>query len=537
MGRNNATPLGTAAGRDGRSVGATMHIDIGVDIVDLSILNLPAVWPQGTSDKRLEELETHYVVCLLCADGSVRAIALPQARPNGPCNVDLSSADKDHGVTSLVLSSLAISSGSRPGKISVSVAHAHSVNDEEPGIYLIVACHASIPSSRLVAMQIPLGKLVEGKYNEQEHLQSSTVFLPHPLAKLSLALGQSSSLETLSLLLADTSGALRAAVLYPMGPVSETLRVQWLGTCLVPPGPARGSHSSRLSPQHRIVDATWVLDSKAVVAVLSDGQWGFWDLHNQARNTPRNEMVMCGRLGSFPDASTAIERNGSKTKTVGSVVDSNKLAPMTPRTRKARQDAPFENHKKSSASSTQPSAIDLGGLEAVNSGRAGSPTNDCLLLWYNNAVYAVPDVKQLLQETHLAARRGTSSHSPETDSIYHVPLSSGVLGEGISKLSALSGVKQPSTSSSTPSLNLAVLMGHRLTLANFEEPAPTSRNSKRKGDQLAADPKARRDRARNDASMLRRGELDIGGMNRLLDEMNGHDATLTSRPRKVGFTS
>ncbi|KAM0716994.1 hypothetical protein Q7P37_006846 [Cladosporium fusiforme] len=267
-----------------------------------------------------------------------------------------------------------------------------------------------------------------------------------------------------------------------------------------------------LSPDHagiparkNILDAEWILGGRAIIVLLEDGEWGIWDVSaSTTSNKAVGEFVLHGFLGTAGVAAPA--ESGKQRK------GNSKLAPMTPNTRKTKSQSFFSGPSKA------PGAVSKGGISVTGTGQ----TDESAMLWYDSDVYAIPNV-QLFWQRSLNASGGLYSpglsHIPDVN-LMHEQITS--MSQFSAKTSA-SGLGQMNTPR-----DFLVSTEHRLIIQQATRPPVPSKGLFEKATATAA---VSTDR---DQRMLDAGELDIGGMDRLLDSMANGGA---ARTRKVGFAA
>lgn len=275
-----------------------------------------------------------------------------------------------------------------------------------------------------------------------------------------------------------------------------------------------------------ILDASWTFQGRSIIALLSDGEWGIWDLYGggpgdaSANVSRRQYFAVHGYIGENVPASVESGVSGPK-KPRGS---RSSLAPMTPNTRRQKQESLFSGPMNTA--STAPS----GGVTVQQVPSAsGAGIEDAVTFWYDNCAYAIPSLRRfwsrLSQEKTDSG--GGSLYGPGLSRIEGLDLH----GERIQRVSQL---PSETSSSHTAQKDYIVVTEHRLTFLTNELPRPSARQLF-KGFESA-------DASTADQSLLAHGELDIGGLESMLDSMNGNDDVFmggnlngTFRPRRVGF--
>lgn len=309
---------------------------------------------------------------------------------------------------------------------------------------------------------------------------------------------------------------------------------------------SEGSSDSR---RKRIVDAAWVLGGRAVFVLLEDGEWGVWDIEGAGPPSASNKNLFEGQdnvtgiqggaltrfsLAGFitPPADEAPKTHQAEPKNT----KSGRLAPMTPQTRKIRSAGLFRGSASSNPSTGTPSRFSHGCIhvtehQMANSSTAGTPVNESILLSHGNINLSIPSL--------LALWRAESTGKGSLDSsgtVRPTPFTAMQLGgEQQRSIAALpqSSNANHSTLFGSKSGRLAdviISTNNRLIIlvSPISEPqlsAPAS--------QGANDASARTD---TDQLLLTQGDLDIDGVDRILDRMTNGNRHALARPSKsVGF--
>ena len=150
----------------------------------------------------------------------------------------------------------------------------------------------------------------------------------------------------------------------------------------------------------QVVDAKWVLGGKAVVALLSDGQWGVWDIEGAGPAAARGGGLMreVSRNGIKGGAVTPWNVHGridttapgdsprpgpGKTKD-----DSRKLVPRTPRTRKTVEKQLFG----AMADGRQPRLHGGISVRAVRASPTDAPDHESIAFRFDERIAVLPDL-------------------------------------------------------------------------------------------------------------------------------------------------
>jgi hypothetical protein len=309
----------------------------------------------------------------------------------------------------------------------------------------------------------------------------------------------------------------------------------------------RSSNSSSSWRRKRILDVDWVASGRAVVALLEDGEWGVWDLEgvgpgSGSANLIRGQSSMFGIQGgaltkfAFSSRITSPTETFSKTqKPEPRGSEDKRLAPMTPHTRKARSEGLFKGDK--------PSIVLDNGNAQRSSGHIciterdpsvlsnlSTPEESLIITHDSNIIY----VSSLQALWH--AETSTKGTFESVDAIRpsHFP----GLGLGDQRLIAAADLPRSLQTPKKASLglrsnelpDLLVVADHQLVLfvSPLPEPIHTEVTENRfhlrvgRTQESALGPV-------DDQSLLREGQLDLEGMDRVLNGMGHEDRTMNGQ--------
>ncbi|KAM0710390.1 hypothetical protein Q7P35_002752 [Cladosporium inversicolor] len=289
---------------------------------------------------------------------------------------------------------------------------------------------------------------------------------------------------------------------------------KWIMTFQAPYHALSNDHPT-LPSRKVILDAKWILGGRAILALLQDGEWGVWDVSATAQNNKSvGEFTLHGFLGS---AAAAVPAESGKQRK-----GSSKLAPMTPNTRKTKSQNFFSGAPKA------PGAVAKGGICVAGNDTVTGQNDESVMLWYDGEVYTIPNVQQFWQRSLNASNSGVGSlYAPGLSHIPDVNLTN----ENITSVSQFSAKLSSSGlgQMNTPR-DFLVSAEHRFIIHQATRPPVPSRGLFEKvATTAAAAPPTDRDQR-----MLNAGELDVGGMDRMLDSMANAGA---ARTRRVGFAA
>ena len=276
-----------------------------------------------------------------------------------------------------------------------------------------------------------------------------------------------------------------------------------------------------LATRKAIIDAAWTGDGRHILALLADGEWGVWDC-DQSGPSPPTDPAAFSLRGFVGTAEKEGNSNGSSSPKRGG---RSSLAPMTPNTRRRKEDNLFHGSSSGIAVPTR------GGVSVASSTSSnGTVSEDSVIIWYGSEVYRIADLAKFWTR-NTSASRGQTLPGPGLTQMHDIPL----LGECITSITQF----DTTAAASRMAIGRDVLIAaeHRLVISASTN-QPLGRDL---GAIFALPPADEEDSRRADQALLTRGELDIGGMDRLLDDMESSSSGLktltTGNPRKVLFAS
>lgn len=504
--------------------------DLSIDL-DCEVLKLamPPVPTQNMAMQSPAMLKTGIVVSTVCSDGSIKLITVPLTPPkdvakaqqeiNRRGHLTIRDAGCAHDVS--VTWTEANDSRSRSKSGSRSRSRARDVKWQ-----LLVAAVSLDVSKGLRIWRI---SLLHDITSRSRTLLLRSLPLPCPSIKVSFNASIHPSPRHTQVLIVDAKGSAR--VYDPYGiPSSRSLPHDSPGVAQPHDGPGKwlmtyqtsyqmpkDGTSPALAQHKKILDAKWVCGGRCILALLEDGEWGMWDLEGptpsvQARGANPADFAL---RGFIPSAASVNSAEPTKQKKGMS-----KLAPMTPNTRRTRQDALF------SGPPSVPGKVAEGGISTTaNSARSGQ-ADESVVIWYNGEIYAILSMVSFWQRSTNASSNSTGSlYSPglsrvESSRLFHEQITS--IDQFPSK-STSTGLGQMNTQR-----DLLASAEHRFViLASTRSQAPP----KSLFEQINGDRPTSRDQ-----KMLDAGNLDLGGVDRVLNGMASAGDGV-ARGRRVGFAS
>ncbi|KAL8994574.1 MAG: hypothetical protein Q9169_005492 [Polycauliona sp. 2 TL-2023] len=322
--------------------------------------------------------------------------------------------------------------------------------------------------------------------------------LPTPAASIRFSPCLPHEKRSSMLLVAETKGPVRILDCIATETVSQCT---WLVTLLPDFQIAAPGRALR----KRVLDAQWVQDGRAVIALLAEGEWGIWDLFDaQPKVSLSSHAHGASQLGYFSTFALAGSASGSRhsdsqnhrTKDGGKT---GRLAPMTPATRRIRQENLFTGPNQQETEGPA-----RGGI-CITSTQDSKAIDDAILIWHNDNIIVIPSLR-----THWANKiKGAGNlfgdgAKGEARTISNVSLR-GERRIDVVLLPTGSRCKPPRSSSSERVLVLGETRFVVVT-APLSEPQTTSRPTSKPS---------------SDQRLLERGDLTLEGMDRVLASMNG----------------
>ncbi|KAK7710535.1 hypothetical protein SLS57_008302 [Botryosphaeria dothidea] len=527
------------------------HLDLplGTEVLYLSFPQVPSISPYRPAGLIPPIFNERIVLSVACADSSVRVITLPLAPPSNarkaadrsksktPYGEQVLRIEGQHGhqsiPRSITMTWSSRTSETNPDDIDVdadasddddtdSLRPRRRIQGDEPLEWdLIVASHSVEVTGLLHIFRIPL-LLKDNQYSltTDPIFPYQTQYLSAPATRVHFSSSQFPSRRHLQLLVADAKGSVK--VYDPLAPPRARPRSAGRDVIIEPkPGAWVASFSTSFEiPKHykvsnpylarrkTILDAKWASDGKSIVALLSDGEWGVWamDGASTARNASTKPVSTFALRGYVSGAEPKPNSSTSLAPAKGGSKNSLALAPMTPNTRRTREETLFHGPP---AGSTSGDASLRGGVSVSSTPHpsSGQP-EDSIVIFYGDDMYRIPHLQQFWSR---------STHSTGSGSLYGPGLtrvdSVSLFGEPVTDVEQFGKPKGAAARMGVPR-DLLVVGERRIVVLATITPSEAKTGSLFAKELEAMD---RTDKV--DQDLLRRGELDIGGMDRLLDNM------------------
>ncbi len=318
------------------------------------------------------------------------------------------------------------------------------------------------------------------------------------------------------------------------------------------PGFVPSSSSSGMQRRKRIHDASWAASGRAVIALLEDGEWGVWDLEGAgpgsgSANLLRGQSNMSGIQGgaltkfAFSSWVTPTPETLPKTRKPWSKETNDRgLAPMTPHTRRVKSEGLFKGGPSSSESQRDCAPSTSGRIcitehPPPTTSVLSSP-RESLVISYGSEVVFVSSLQTLWRAE--TSNKGTFD-SIEAMRPSHFPS----LALGMERLVGIAELPHSPRTESKLSFpvkdnqlpDILLVADHRLIffVTALAEPASTRDNENRFLLRLSKPQEPQSARV-GDQALLREGQLDLEGMDRVLAGMGNNGRSLNGRRSSLG---
>ena len=505
------------------SVVQDLEISLGASAVHIAVPTAAAQPTTQPTTKVPDLFSQCIVLAVSTTDGHTRAITLPIDPPSAAtkrkrrlgvrtCILTCTSQSSLTRGLAITWTSSANEEGTEPERRTRSRTRSQPFVASPSAHSLLVGVATSELSGALNLYRIAIHTNEEKSYvlpHDESPFHST--YLASPPTGISFSISTLPSPKHSHLLIADPSGYLR--VYNTCGTAdssdSQPACVAIFNASFHLPRDSASTYPG-LAQRKKVLDARWVREGRSILAILEDGEWGVWDVDGS------QDFAIRGFIGDAPETVSQAARNKPKSQ----------LAPMTPNTRRVRQDNLF------SGPVPQQGAAARGGLCVTSFTTSSGTIDDAATLWFNTNVYSIPSLTQFWTRHTPSSGRDTGSlYGPGLSRIENIDLSN----ETINNITHLPMRKARELTSGLGAMNIQrdilITTEHRTIIVASTRPHGPGR------DAFAAEPES--PTLRQDREMLERGELDLGGMDRMLDDMTGVERTgpLVPRGKRVGFAA
>ena len=535
-----------------------LDLPLGVEVLQLAFPHLPADAHRSGIESLPVLFSRKLVVAVACSDFSIRVILIPLLPPSPQSKSGLElrgtasclSAGKSMYGEQMIVLSGGTTHRSIPKGVSITVtsnpveypeeiymdeddasrkrldlrnnnsklaSHSRSRSRLEDHQWdLLIASHSADLSGLLLIHRIPV-KAGEAGLSSELHIPWRTQYLTSPTVSVHFNSALYPAPRHSQLLIAEARGVVKILDCLPQSRAAEGAWRLSLHTDFE----TLPDTTSRRKP---ILDARWVLGGKAILVLLAHGKWGIWDLENagpkpiDGANPLRSvsaeswtHFTLESWVGDSLKSGKLLQSSSVRTE------NRSNLAPMTPGTRKIRQQALFTEPPP------QPDGPVRGGLSVSPVPYASNSRADdeAVLIWHGNSIAVIPSL--FIHWQNKARRSGNlfgSGAKGEPKMINNIQLG----GELCKEASLIpSRHRPPSTKDDATHPEVLVTGGHRLAIVTSAIAEP----------QLPFSPPSPLLSSTTDQQLLARGDLDVDGMDRILSSMSNSQTTPTQKPQSV----
>ena len=517
-----------------------IDIPLGSRVLDIAV---PGVQPEETRsplDPFPPMVKNMIVVAAVCSDLSTRVVALPLTPPHPEqtdkaqwhiqkfvVNAGVTHQDIPRGV------SLTFTCQEKEEEQDRRKSRSRATQSDRWD--LMVATHSAEGSGALLIHRIPVR---EDSTNTNMHrlieedLLSQRRALPSPAQTIAFNPSSYPSARHSNLLVAFHSGCVKIYTCFSSPKTSKMSRrqskaeedygsISTEGIWLMSLYPGFEIGPSGIPRRKTIIDANWVLGGRAVMVLLADGEWGVWDIEGAGPGTMKGPLhrqssvqgVTGGSLTTYA-VSGRIVAPLSNTQTEAE--QRPRFAPMTPSTKRVREDTLL----KGAMTSASPSLRGQISVCQITSSQEGLP-DESILLRHGNHSAAIPSLISLWRNAVRATGTFDASNRCRVTPFQDVNL----MGENFQAIAHLPAPARLSRAAERQTFDVLVAAEHQIMIL-----APQLVESDESTVAQAAQQEVV---AESDQMMLRRGELDVEGMGRLLNGMaNGAGSLRMGSPVK-----
>ncbi|KAK2792423.1 hypothetical protein FQN52_003358 [Onygenales sp. PD_12] len=540
------------------------HIDIqlGVKVLGLSVPTFSSEQLKSSLDQTPQIFSDIAVIAAVCADCSIRVLAIPLTPPPNPQDSSswgLQTATISAGSVQAIPAGVSVTftarklsdRGSRYRSQSRSRSTKNTPDSRSGSAWdLLVAAHSAEGSGTLTIYRVPILDQPDqnGSYKlpSEPILPIQNLLLPSPAKAISFNPSQYPYERHSHLLVSFANGSVKVYACLSSKPRKPTTDrrgssseadIKDEGTWLITLFPEFCQNSLGIPRRKTVLDAKWVLGGKAIMVLLSDGSWGIWDPEGSGPGskdypiTPQNQgATSSARAGSLTSFAVSGRISGPlpMTKPVlsGPAPDNrSNFIPMTPSTRRLREDTLF----KGSSVSAPPASSTRGGISVATTkiSRDGLP-DESIIIWHGDQNIRISSLLTLWRNSTKPAGTFDPSSRSRAIPIENINLI-GEIQNGIAQVVGNSAADKEIVKAAKP--DVLITAEHQLILLTQE---PSEQGSVESASALQKDPNVSME---GDQIMLRRGELDLDGMDRVLSGMTGSRVAPLRSPQKKGLFS
>lgn len=304
----------------------TLDLTLGTPVVKVAVMPIVPVTASEASSSPAALLGQRMAFAVSCVTNDTYVITLPLTPPSNQSKSrpelknDLLAGKAGSGAWGESLILLSGQTQYSDG-LAINLVQPTKVDKVSKPIRAVVAAHSKQASGVLQLWDVPL----ELKAKPSRPLEPfQTEYLPSPLTSISFNPSRTTQLLTVS--------PTHAVRIYDYALSSLPPDPEAAG-----PFPAQGSWLISLyqpfarpsSTRKPILDAAWILNGKAIFALLADGMWGIWDIA-QSNTSLRGAALTSFSASGYVEGTSSLRSITSQPKENSS----GDFAPMTPHTRR-----------------------------------------------------------------------------------------------------------------------------------------------------------------------------------------------------------
>lgn len=521
------------------SVLQTLDLQFGTHVLHISLLPNSILKADGAPWRGIDPLKQKIVFAAACGDNTIRLITLPLTPPS-----PLSKDRDEFRLTPAIANvgngkwgeTMIILTGHQKTSDGVSMTvdfegKQSSTNDDSDSAaetQIIIASHSKEITGLLqlwrVTLPIPSSSTMVPPFQ--------SIYMPSPAVGISFNPSFSEQYSS-HLLVADSLGTCRIYNYKLLVNSSEDPEnvIAEQGSWLISLYPGFKNKSDSQTSQKNtysgfgrktIVDAKWVYGGKAVLVLLSDGEWGVWDMNGVGPGAKRGvlgqQTIKGGSRTEFNLTGYVEGATKSNSKTSGPPqIAQSKFAPMTPGTRKTTD--LFSNK-------VQPTGPIRGGLSVLEVPSTSShlALEESILFWLGESYTLIPSLSKYWSAN---PRKGQSSAN-----IFNTtPGSRPIRLEQVDLLGErCTGIEQAPKSLISPhtrseiSTDIFIMGEHRFTIFIGGKSVAPKQNQNAYALQLAQNREDEDEEMTDDRMIgVGSGELDVNDIDRALARMENNE--------------
>lgn len=491
-----------------------VDIPLGSRVLDVAV---PPILPEGTRsplDPFPPIAKETIVLSAVCSDLSTRVVLLPLVPPH-PDQTDA----KDWNIHSFTINN-GITHQDIPRGVSLTFTCAEASGKWD----LLVATHSAEGSGLLLLHRLPIRERGAGAKNlvhslSEEDIISQKRALPSPAQTIAFNPSFYPSTRHANLLVAFHSGCVKIYSSFTAQTQSKAAQrtsrsnedeeaIDTEGRWLISLYPGFEQGPTGLPRRKTIIDAAWVLGGRAVMVLLADGQWGVWDIEGAGPGSTKGPLHRQSSVQGVTGGSlTAYAVSGRimapPTNTHSEAEQRPRFAPMTPSTKRVREDTLL----RGSMTAASPSLQGQLSVLQTNSSQEALP-DESILIRHGRQSAVIPSLLALWRSAVRATGTIDASNRSRVTPFQDVNL----MGENCLAISHLPTPARRSRTAERHTFDVLIAAEHQITILT-----PRLHES---DEEIASTHAIKQETSiEKDQMMLRRGELDVEGMGRLLNGM------------------